>query len=92
MSKYTALWEYIRKRGEESFSLRFEQIGEIAGVLLDHSFLKYKKELTVCGYQVEKISMKAQPLSDNLERVKEALKSRAPVLLFSGLLTAGDFV
>ena len=30
----------------------------IAGVPLDHSFLKYKKEL--CNYEVSKISMKAQ--------------------------------
>ena len=32
----------------------------IAGVPLDHSFLKYKKELCNYGYEVVKISMKAQ--------------------------------
>ena len=32
----------------------------IAGVPLDHSFLKYKKELCIYGYVVSKISMKAQ--------------------------------
>lgn len=32
----------------------------IAGVPLDHSFLKYKKELCDYGYEVVKISMKAQ--------------------------------
>ena len=32
----------------------------IAGVPLDHSFLKYKKELCNYGYEVSKISMKAQ--------------------------------
>lgn len=38
--------------------LTFEEIQEIAGVPIDHSFLKYKKELTEYGYQVGKISMK----------------------------------
>lgn len=32
----------------------------IAGVPLDHSFLKYKKELCNYGYKVSKITMKAQ--------------------------------
>ena len=33
---------------------------KIAGVPIDHSFLKYKKELADYGYQVGKISMKEQ--------------------------------
>ena len=32
----------------------------IAGIPIDHSFLRYKKELTDYGYQVGKISMKEQ--------------------------------
>ena len=60
MSKYNALWEYVRRRGEKSFRLTFEEIGSIAGVPLDHSFLTYKKELTAYGYQVGKIAMKEQ--------------------------------
>lgn len=60
MSKYNALWAYIQQRGEESFCLTFEEIGSIAGVPLDHSFLTYKKELAAYGYQVGKISMKEQ--------------------------------
>lgn len=58
MSKYDALWEYAKKSGQESFQLTFGEIQEIAGVPIDHSFLKYKKELTEYGYQVGKISMK----------------------------------
>ncbi len=58
MSKYDALWEYMQKNGQESLQLSFEEIQEIAGVPIDHSFLKYKKELTEYGYQVGKISMK----------------------------------
>ena len=45
MSKYNALWEYVQKSGKESFQLTFEEIQKIAGVPMDHSFLKYKKEL-----------------------------------------------
>ena len=58
MSKYDALWEHVRQRGEQSLKLTFEEIQDIAGIPIDHSFLKYKKELTEYGYQVGKISMK----------------------------------
>lgn len=58
MSKYDVLWEYVQKSGKESFQLSFEEIQKIAGVPIDHSFLKYKKELADYGYQVGKISMK----------------------------------
>lgn len=60
MSKYDALWAYVQKNGSATLKLTFEQIQEIAGVPIDHSFLKYKKELTDYGYQVGKISMKEQ--------------------------------
>ncbi len=60
MSKYTALWEYVRERGDASFKLTFDEISKIAGVPLDHSFLNYKKELAAYGYQLGKISMKEQ--------------------------------
>ena len=60
MSKYNALWEYVQKSGKESFRLTFEEIQNIAGIPIDHSFLKYKKELTEYGWQVGKISMKEQ--------------------------------
>lgn len=60
MSKYDALWEYIHKSGKPKFTLTFEEIEKIAGVPIDHSFLKYKKELTEYGYEVKKISMKAR--------------------------------
>lgn len=60
MSKYNALWEYVLKSGQQSFKLTFEEIQNIAGVPIDHSFLTYKKELTEYGYEVGKISMKEQ--------------------------------
>ena len=60
MSKYNALWEYVQKSGKESFRLTFEDFQNIAVIPIDHSFLKYKKELTEYGWQVGKISMKEQ--------------------------------
>ena len=59
-SKYEKLWEYIGNSCEPKLTLTFDEIGRIAGTALDHSFLKYKKELCRYGYEVEKISMKAQ--------------------------------
>lgn len=60
MSKYDPLWEYVQKSGSGSFKLTFAEIQSIAGIPIDHSFLKYKKELMQYGYQVGKISMKEQ--------------------------------
>lgn len=63
MSKYNTLWEYVKNSGVSSLLLTFAEIEEIAGIPIDHSFLKYKKELTEYGYQAGKISMKAQTVS-----------------------------
>ena len=58
MSKYDRLWEYVKNEPRDSFKLTFEEIESIAGVPIDHSFLKYKKELEAYGCEVGKISMK----------------------------------
>lgn len=60
MSKYSPLWEYVGNCGEPDLKLTFEEVGRIAGVPIDHSFLNYKKELTEYGYEVERISLKEQ--------------------------------
>ena len=65
MSKYVSLWEYVQKSGSPSFKLTFEEVENIAGVSIDHSFLKYKKELTAYCYQVGKISMKEKTVIFN---------------------------
>lgn len=65
MSKYTALWEYVQKNESRSFKLTFEEIKNITGIPIDHSFLNYKKELMEYGYQVGKISMKEQTVIFN---------------------------
>lgn len=63
MSKYNALWEYVKNSGKQSLKLTFDEIQNIAGVPIDHSFLNFKKELTNYGYRVGKISMKEKPVS-----------------------------
>lgn len=63
MSKYNQLWQYIQDNYDEDFSLTFAEIGCIAGVPLDHSFLHYKKELSEYGFEVQKISMKYQQVN-----------------------------
>ena len=56
MSKYEPLWEYISKT--DAHKLSFEEIKNILGFDIDHSFLTYKKDLQAYGYKVNKISMK----------------------------------
>lgn len=65
MSKYNALWEFVGKNEETTFQLSFEQIQDILGFEIDHSFLNYKKELTKFGYQVGKISLKGKTVIFN---------------------------
>ena len=60
MSKYNALWEYLQKSDSPTVKLSFAEVGDIAGIALDHSFLNYKKELLSYGYRVGKISLKEQ--------------------------------
>lgn len=60
MSKYVPLWVWLSGLEESACTLSFDEIERLAGVPLDHSFLQYKKELTAFGWQVKKISMKAQ--------------------------------
>lgn len=63
MSKYDALWDWIRENGTDRFKLTFAGIKRITGMPIDHSFLRYKKELMDYGYRVEKISMNEQTVS-----------------------------
>ena len=68
MSKYESLWKWISENGQDNFKLTYAQIEEILGFPIDHSFLKYKKELLEYGYKVGKISMKEEIVG--VERVR----------------------
>ena len=63
MSKYDALWIYIQKDNNPTIQLTFEEIRDIVGLEIDHSFLNYKKELLQYGYQVGKISLKGKTVT-----------------------------
>lgn len=63
MSKYNALWEYVKNSGAQSLKLTFDEIQNIAGVPIDHSFLNFKKELADYGCRVGKILMKEKTVS-----------------------------
>ena len=60
MSKYEPLWKWIAESEQENFKLTYAQIEGILGFPIDHSFLKFKKELCEYGYKVGKISMKEE--------------------------------
>ena len=65
MSKYNAVWEYVQNQKQQVLKLTFDEIQNIAGIPIDHSFLKFKKELEDFGYQVGKISMKEKTVIFN---------------------------
>lgn len=70
MSKFDPLWKWIHINGSPKLELSFSQIEEICGVPIDHSFLQYKKELLQYGFQVGKISMKAEKVTfEKMENV-----------------------
>ncbi len=58
MSKYELLWKYLKDNDKDEYKLSYEQIREILGFDIDHSFLTYKKEAKEYGYEVGKISLK----------------------------------
>ncbi|MCL2882334.1 MAG: hypothetical protein FWF45_05540 [Coriobacteriia bacterium] len=60
MSKYEPLWKHLQADGRNTFQLTFEEIKDVLGFEIDHSFLNYKKEAAQFGYQVGKISLKEQ--------------------------------
>ncbi len=58
MDKYQALWNYVKNQSDFPIKMTFEQIEKILSFPIDHSFLKYKKQLNEYGYNVKKISLK----------------------------------
>ena len=58
MSRYEILWKYIKNNKKDEYLLTYDEIHDILGFPIDHSFLIYKKELLLYGYEVVKILMK----------------------------------
>lgn len=65
MSKYDSLWKYLKDNNKENYKLSYEEIRNIIGFKIDHSFLAYKKEAKEFGYEVGKISMKEKTIIFN---------------------------
>lgn len=65
MSKYDSLWRSVQKNGNPSIKLSFDEVKEVAGIEIDHSFLKFKKEAIDYGYEVGKISLKEKTVIFN---------------------------
>ena len=65
MSKYEPLWNYLKENKKESYKITYEEIKNVLGFEIDHSFLSYKKELKDYGYEVGKISMKEKTVIFN---------------------------
>lgn len=65
MSKYEPLWKYLKDNNKEKYKLSYEEIKNIIGFEIDHSFLTYKKEAKEFGYEVGKISMKEKKVIFN---------------------------
>ena len=62
MIKYEKLWKYIEEKNEKDFVLTYDEIKNILGFSIEHSFLNYKKELNEYGYEVVKISIKEKKI------------------------------
>lgn len=58
MSKYKPLWEYVANSDTYPLILSFDDIYDILGFSIDHSFLTYKKETVDYGFTVKKVSLK----------------------------------
>ena len=63
MSKYTPLWEHVRRDGRDFVTLTFADVEQIAGVPIDHSFLTVKNELGAYGFEVARISLQGETVS-----------------------------
>ena len=58
MSKYEKLCNFVKNSNKNEIKISFEQVKNICGFEIDHSFLNCKKELKDFGYEVAKISLK----------------------------------
>ena len=63
MSKFDPLWRYVQDQPGERLVLSFEQIAQICGLPIDHSFLNAKRELLAAGWRVGKISLNRTTLT-----------------------------
>lgn len=75
MCKYNPLWEAVKKDKRISFDLSFDEIKEIIGSPIDHSFFKSKDELLNFGYCVTEISLTKKIVT--FSKLKETTKVKS---------------
>lgn len=63
MSKYEPLWQHMQKQTNDLVELSFDDVQQVLGFPIDHSFLNYKKELEAYGYRVKKIYLKDKKIA-----------------------------
>lgn len=63
MSKYKALWEYVANSDNYPLKLSFDDIFNVLGFPIDHSFLTYKKETAEYGFIIKKVSLKEKSVT-----------------------------
>lgn len=81
MSKYEPLWKYLKNNQKEEYILTYDEIKNILGFDIDHSFFKYKKESASYGYIVKKISLKERKITfinviKIIKEIKESSSSK----------------
>jgi len=47
VSKYDELWKYVSESGKDSLKLTYAEIENVAGILIDHSFLTKNSQFLV---------------------------------------------
>ena len=64
MSKYEPLWRYLKENKKDSYKLSYEEIKNILGFDIDHSFLTYKKESKEYGVTTRKVCDYQLPVNE----------------------------
>jgi hypothetical protein len=63
MSKYKPLWKHLQDDGNPLLEFIFDEIKEIVGLDIDHTFSTYRNEVRQFGYQVVKFSVRKKRIT-----------------------------
>ena len=60
ISKYQKLWDYIKNVDKSEILISFEDVKNICGFGIDHSFLRYKKSWKILDMKLKKFHWKTK--------------------------------
>ena len=63
MSRYRPLWEYVSLHDCDELTLSFSEIAGTFGLSIDHTFLRFGKELHAYGFRVGRVSVQDQEIT-----------------------------